>query len=156
MNNKQIEIYTDIVGDTISKLQRVGLRQAEGIVLWLGAQHDGVVRVEEAYEPEYHSEKDYFRIPPTGMARLLSYLGDSGLHIIAQVHTHPEEAFHSRADDTWAIVRHLGALSLVLPYFAKHTSIENFLTEAAVFCLAENGQWQLVVGSHVVEAIAII
>lgn len=156
MNSKQIEISTDIVGDTISKLQHVGLRQAEGIVLWLGAQHDGVVRVEEAYEPEYYSDKDYFRIPPTGMARLLSYLGDSGLHIIAQVHTHPEEAFHSRADDTWAIVRHTGALSLVLPYFAKHTSIENFLTDAAVFCLEEDSQWQLVERSKAPEAIAVI
>ena len=61
--------------------------------------------------------------------------------IAAQVHTHPFEAFHSEADDRWAIVRHVGAVSLVVPYFATTTTPDNFLDQIALFSLDANNQW---------------
>jgi len=47
--------------------------------------------------------------------------------VAAQVHSHPDEAFHSKGDDEWAIVRHEGALSIVVPtsrgtYLRWHSS----------------------------------
>ena len=62
--------------------------------------------------------------------------------IAAQVHSHPEEAFHSQADDNWAILRHLGALSIVVPYFANQTSVGNFLRQVAIFRLNDANQWR--------------
>jgi hypothetical protein len=76
-------------------------------------------------------------------------LRDRDLMVAAQVHTHPHEAFHSAADDRWAIVRHVGALSLVLPDFAQKTSIDSFLNEAAVFRLSDRNEWNLVDGAAI-------
>ena len=61
--------------------------------------------------------------------------------IAAQAHTHPRKAFHSAADDHWAIIRHQGALSIVLPYFARYTSVETFVTDMALFQYSEKGLW---------------
>jgi hypothetical protein len=92
--------------------------------------------------PEQEAAHDYFRIPPKAMSALLRHLGETKTLIAAQIHSHPEEAFHSCADDTWAIVRHEGALSLVVPYFAKHTSAQNFHDEVAAFRLSASNIWE--------------
>jgi hypothetical protein len=39
--------------------------------------------------------------------------------LIAQVHSHPNEAYHSEADDEYAIVTAEGGLSFVVPNFGK-------------------------------------
>jgi hypothetical protein len=46
-------------------------------------------------------------------------LAGSSLRLIAQVHSHPSEAYHSDADDRYAIVTAEGGLSLVVPNFGK-------------------------------------
>src|SRR5439155_4903701 len=51
------------------------------------------------------------------------HLSESGLRLIAQVHSHPQEAFHSEADDRYAIVTTEGGLSLVVPNFG-HASAD--------------------------------
>lgn len=61
--------------------------------------------------------------------------------IVAQVHSHPEEAFHSSADDDWAVIRHEGALSLVVPYFAARTTVETFARDLAAFVLSSRNHW---------------
>jgi hypothetical protein len=61
--------------------------------------------------------------------------------IAAQIHTHPKRAFHSAADDKWAIVRHTGALSLVIPHFALRTSRASFRADTAVFALSPQNKW---------------
>ena len=75
------------------------------------------------------------------MAAIMQRLRTANLMIAAQVHTHPREAFHSRADDTWAIVRHAGALSIVLPDFARNTTPTNFFSTGAVYECTAEGAW---------------
>jgi hypothetical protein len=82
-----------------------------------------------------------FVIPREGMAALHGELRRERLMVAAQVHSHPLQAFHSKADDRWAIVRHEGALSLVVPYFASRTSLRNFLDETKIFRFSPNAQW---------------
>lgn len=71
----------------------------------------------------------------------MNVLGEGGLKIAAQVHSHPQEAFHSSADDTWAIVRHEGALSLVVPYFAQRTTDTSFLADQKTYRLDALNRW---------------
>jgi hypothetical protein len=141
MINSPLLVPTGIIERTIAALQVAGERHAEGIVLWLGQRAQDHVQVLEAFVPIHISAADYFRIPSDGMEALLEHLANSGNYVASQVHSHPHNAFHSRADDNWAIVRHLEALSVVLPYFAVSTTVENFLQEAAVFRLDEHGAW---------------
>jgi proteasome lid subunit RPN8/RPN11 len=141
MISSPLLIPSGVVQRTIDALQEAGERHSEGIVLWLGQRAQDHVRVLEAFVPIYVSASDYFRIPTDGMEALLEHLANSGNYVASQVHSHPHEAFHSRADDNWAIVRHLDALSVVLPYFAGSTTIDNFLQQAAVFRLDEASAW---------------
>jgi len=85
------------------------------------------------------------------MAALLTYLRESRLQVVAQVHSHPYDAFHSRADDMWAIIRHIGALSLVVPSFGLQTTAETFVNDAAVYVLFADNQWHQVPAARVLR-----
>jgi hypothetical protein len=154
MKNDPIEISSAGIRETINLL-----RQAEGrecVVLWLGKREAGVQRVLEVYRPIQRAAADYFEIPRNGMVELMNRLRTHGLFVASQVHTHPEEAFHSLADDRWAIVRHQGALSLVLPWFATTTTLDNFLDVAAVFQLGTSDAWLQVEDTVLRDALRIV
>ena len=76
------------------------------------------------------------------MRSLLELLSSRELMIAAQVHSHPYQAFHSEADDAWAIVRHVRALSLVVPDFALGTTPASFFADTKVFQLTASNQWR--------------
>ena len=42
-----------------------------------------------------------------------------GLKLIAQIHSHPTEAYHSETDDAFPIVTILGGISVVVPDFGS-------------------------------------
>jgi proteasome lid subunit RPN8/RPN11 len=130
-----------VIEQTLSVLRAGGARDCEALVLWLARRTPGVIDVVEAYEPPYKASVDYFRIHPNGMRSIMSRLRTDRLHICAQVHSHPGKAFHSTADDRWAIVRHQGALSLVVPDFAATTSTDSFLNKIAAYALSPADQW---------------
>jgi hypothetical protein len=130
-----------IVDATLSHLREAGARRCECIVLWLARTREGNRVVEQAYLPMHHAKADMFHIPREGMAALHAELRQNRLMVAAQVHSHPREAFHSVADNRWAIVRHEGALSLVVPDFAAHTRLGNFLDQTKVFRFSAAGEW---------------
>jgi|ERR1043166_618742 hypothetical protein len=140
-----IKIKQPILAETIAELQLGGAKGKERVVLWLGQDN---LAIRDVYVPEQYSEEDMFRIPRAGISELLKYLRRTDQHIISQVHSHPFEAFHSSADDRWAIVRHVGAFSIVLPYFASNTHVSNFFDEAAVFQLSDENDWTEVAKSQ--------
>ena len=124
------------IAETVEHLRASARR--ERVVLWLGRRQAGGVRVHEVYLPIQETEADYFRIPPDGMAALFEHMRAVRLMVAAQVHTHPTDAFHSPADDRWAIVRYEGALSLVVPHFCQRTTAATFVSDAKVYQLDGN------------------
>lgn len=142
-------VSRDIVRVTVEELQQAGHAHRERVVLWLGRQKADTIAVETVFGPIQEAAQDYFHIPRVGMVALLAHLREYRLMVAAQVHSHPDNAFHSRADDAWAIVRHVGALSLVLPFFGLQTSVETFVHDAAVFELLPDNHWYQVPSSQV-------
>jgi hypothetical protein len=134
-------VSASIISETLSELQAVGRRQSECVVLWLGVRDGTGIKVKSVWKPAQEADSDFFRIPESSMDELMKELRTRRYMIAAQVHTHPQRAFHSSADDTWAIVRHLGALSLVIPYFAQRTTGRTFTTDTAVFVLSPGNEW---------------
>lgn len=132
----------DLVEETLAHLREAGRDGRECVVFWLT---DRPVRpgalVREAYRPDQHAARDIFRIPPKAMTGLMAHLRARRLSLAVQVHSHPGRAFHSRADDVWAVVRHEGALSIVVPDFAKRIDALTFLSMAATFRLSADDQW---------------
>lgn len=152
-----ILVPTSVVEHTLAFLRESGAdRSAEGVALWLGQRLDDGITVTEAYIPGQIAAEDYFRIPPDSMAALLRHLGEKRKFIAAQVHSHPREAFHSYADDTWAIVRHVGALSIVVPEFARSVSTNDFIAKTASFRLSRDNTWDLVPPSELRRILRIV
>jgi proteasome lid subunit RPN8/RPN11 len=91
--------------------------------LWLGEVEGDVAHVSRAIVPEQKSISresgvGYF-VEGNTLFQLNRALAQTGLRLIAQVHSHPNEAYHSEADDQYAIVTAEGGLSFVVPNFGK-------------------------------------
>ena len=136
-----LEVPRSIVAETLSLLQQAGRRSSERVVLWLGRRREEGISVTEAYLPLQEADYDFFHLPPESMHALMTKLRAARVMVAAQVHTHPGEAFHSEADDAWAIVRHVGALSFVVPDFALETDVSTFCQNTSLFVLSEENVW---------------
>lgn len=134
-----LRINSDLIAHSIDSLKASPM--AEKVLLWLGRKSDDNYVVDEVFTPMQIADEDYFRIPEAGMDELMNKLRATRKIIVAQIHTHPKEAFHSFADDKWAIVRHKGAYSLVLPHFCSTTNPGNFLDTVVTFVLDEFNSW---------------
>jgi proteasome lid subunit RPN8/RPN11 len=137
----RMQCASSIIDATLAHLRDAGRTHRECVVLWLGRREETCVRVVGAYRPLQQAEADVFHIPRAGMAALHDELRRQHVMVAAQVHSHPFEAFHSKADDRWAIVRHEGALSLVVPHFASSTTLANFLDQTKVYRFSPTAQW---------------
>jgi hypothetical protein len=142
-------VREDVIKNTLFSLQQAGRKRNERVLLWLAGSGCQPLVVKEVYTPQQRASRDVFRIPRNGISSLLDHLRKNHLMVAAQVHTHPRAAFHSVADDTWAIVRHVGALSLVLPEFAMSTSVSTFRGDAMVFRLSSANAWEQVPVSRI-------
>lgn len=112
-----------VIEDTLRCMREIGAHGCELLVLWLGEVDDrqAVASVRTAFVPKQKPIKGedgvgYFITGET-LFHLNRGLAETGLRLIAQVHSHPTMAFHSEADDRYAIVTTDGGLSLVVPNF---------------------------------------
>ena len=152
--SKVLRIHCDVLAETLVTLQRAGRQRKEGVILWLGERGGAVDEVTRIFEPIHEASVDFFHIPPHGVQGLMRKMEETETCVVAQIHSHPQRAFHSRVDDQWAIVRHIGAFSLVLPDFALMTTLENFMSQVAVFRLGPDDRWCQVTAASGLEIVA--
>lgn len=146
-----IQITTGLLDQTLAHIHEGARIDCETAVLWLGRRDLGIEQVVEVHRPDQRVRLDLFHIQPESMRVLMAKLREQRLHILAQVHSHPGKAFHSDADNEWAIVRHRGALSFVIPHFGRECSSATFLDDVAVFQLNDRDLWLAVESYSVVE-----
>jgi proteasome lid subunit RPN8/RPN11 len=120
---RSIFIDRGVITTTLRVLQQFGGHGCEGLVLWVGEVTQDQARVTQAFVPDQRPVKSeegvgYF-VDGATLFELNRKLADTGLRLIAQVHSHPGEAYHSAADDRYAIVTADGGLSLVVPDFGR-------------------------------------
>ncbi|HEX6513064.1 MAG TPA: Mov34/MPN/PAD-1 family protein [Chloroflexota bacterium] len=109
-----MHIDTALIATTERLLAEAGRRGEEGLVLWLG--NDDVPS--QVYQPRIQAGPRHFRVVPDEQRRLIAHCSNQQVRLLAQVHSHPNAAFHSDVDNRDALVRRLGGLSIVLPRFA--------------------------------------
>ncbi len=119
----KISVDSAVVATTLRVLQDFGARGCEGLVLWIGELTQYEAHITRAVVPHQKAIKSedgvgYF-VDGAALFELNRDLADSGLRLIAQVHSHPGEAYHSSADDRYAIVTADGGVSLVVPNFGR-------------------------------------
>ena len=127
-----------------------GSPDKEKVILWLGKKEQDAYLVQEVFTPIQITEEDHFTIPPEGMAELMQKLRSTRKMLVAQVHTHPFEAYHSLADDKWAIVRHVNAYSIVVPWFCSTTVASNFIENAASYVLSSSNEWVETINNNII------
>lgn len=143
-----LKINRNVLDETLQGLKASSKK--EKVILWLGKRNTDSYVVEEMFTPIQITSSDYFEIPEDGMEGLMSKIKISRKILVAQIHTHPGHAYHSMADDKWAILRHEGAYSLVLPYFCSTTDRNNFLENVATFTLDRFNKWVEIPNSNII------
>lgn len=118
----KVFIEDSLVKETSLLLQKFGKAGFEGLVLWLGAVNEAEAVVSKVITPPQTPIKSEhgvgYVVSGETLFALNRHLNESGLRLIAQVHSHPTHAYHSEADDRYAIVTREGFFSLVVLDFA--------------------------------------
>lgn len=140
---KKINIKYSILKETSEVLRKYGDQGYEGLVLWIGTiNDDNTAEVTKAITPEQDSIKSengvgYF-VKSETLFSVNKFLSETGLRLLAQIHSHPGRAYHSDADDRYCIVTIEGGFSIVVPNFGFGPSdISSWATYRLI-----NGTWE--------------
>ncbi len=120
---KHISVRRSAIEKMLETMREFGANGWELLALWVGEIEPSgeAAHVVQAFVPKQKaltSEEGvgYFVSGET-LFELNRALAETGLRLIAQVHSHPHMAYHSEADDRYAIVTAEGGYSLVVPDF---------------------------------------
>lgn len=113
----------EILEQTTDFLRRRGKEGLEATVAWLGRVVDAThAEIQRAYAPEqigYATDEGVaVEVTQQGLAALIAAL-EPGIFVLARVHSHPTRAYHSPLDDDNMLISHEGAISIVVPNFAR-------------------------------------
>src|SRR5690349_13844847 len=127
-------------------LREPGERGFEALVLWAGRWRNvstDIFEVETVLMPRQRGIQTEdgvaVMVEADALFEMNVMLNDRGLRLIAQLHSHPGEAYHSETDDRYSVVTARGGISLVVPDFAQ----DSFSLDAcAVYRLDLGGDWR--------------
>lgn len=139
---KRLLLPQTLLEHTHTTLREIGVNEVEGLVLWAGRQEGATAWVEAVLLPEQQALRTAsglsVHIAGTEIHRINVWLYKKRMELIAQVHSHPGEAYHSELDDAIPITTTAGNLSLVVPDFARGP-ID--LATYAGYRLSNDGSW---------------
>lgn len=119
----QFSVPSQVVKVSESFLQERGRAHHEAVVVWIGrVVSDTEAVIDDAYVPDQTpiESDDGVGVYVSGEAitkLILSLEGDQ--RVLARLHSHPAFAYHSETDDLNRLISHEGAISIVVPYFAR-------------------------------------
>jgi hypothetical protein len=142
---------------TRDHLRYMGRRGFEGFVLWAGELDGKAFRVTHTVVPEQHAVKTddgvYVQVKADELHRLNVWLYESRRLLLAQIHSHPTDAYHSETDDAYPIAVTAGCFSLVVPDFAVRPFS---FGDCAVYRLSTGGLWEELSSKQVSETFSIV
>jgi hypothetical protein len=131
-----------LANEAQTHLRAVGRTGHEGFALWLGTWEGRDFHVDETLIPQQrglrYESGVCVRVDSDELFRINRYLYQTRRQLIAQLHSHPTDAYHSETDDTYPIATTAGAFSLVIPDFAVRPFA---LVECAVYRLVPGEGW---------------
>lgn len=139
---KRIVVPSACVEEAHAHLRRVGQRGLEGFALWAGELDGDTFLVRANIIPEQRGLRSDLGVCVVvggdELHRINVWLYEHNMILIAQLHSHPGEAYHSATDNAYPIATSVGSLSLVVPDFAS----EPFsLANCAVYRLLPSRGW---------------
>lgn len=156
MGVASVRVPRELALKTHDHLRLIGQQNSEGFALWAGTLHGSICTVTHVRIPEQAGVRTedgaLVMVGNDELHRLNVWLYEEGLTLIAQLHSHPTDAYHSETDDALPIVTTVGGLSLVVPFFARNPFS---LAEYAVYRLIPDGDWSELSVDEVNELIVI-
>lgn len=138
-----VRVPNQLTLEAHAHLRRAGEQGLEGLVLWAGVKAAHDFRVSHTVIPRQSGVRSAAGVSVSvgsdELHRLNVWLFENELTIIAQIHSHPADAYHSDTDDAFPIATTVGSLSLVIPDFARRPFA---LPECAVYRLSATGVWE--------------
>lgn len=148
---QSIEINNVVVYQTQEHLQKMGKLGHEGIALWVGEFFNDSFIIKTTLIPRQILVKTdtgvCYYVDADELYKINVWLYKNRMTLIAQIHSHPSEAYHSLTDDTFPIVTTIGGFSIVVPDYARKTIA---LDECAVYRLLTNG-WNRITPAETIK-----
>lgn len=123
-------------------LQHMGRHGLEGFALWAGTRNGDSFTVTHPVIPRQRgirTDSGVCVVLESGeLHRLNVWLYQNSLSLVAQIHSHPAEAYHSETDDSLPVATAVGSFSLVVPYFAMRPFS---IAGCAVYRLSTSAEW---------------
>ncbi len=112
-----------LVSATDQVVREAGSAGHELFALWSGVLVHSAFEVRHLHVPDqimYRSEEGHgVRVEGPALHRLNVWLFEHDQALGVQLHSHPDEAYHSPTDDAFPIVTAVGSLSIVLAQFGR-------------------------------------
>lgn len=151
-----VRVHHRLVLEAHAHLRQMGAQGAEGLVLWAGVRTGTSFDVRYTLIPAQRAVRTAkgvcVIVGPEELHRINVWLFDNRSTVMAQLHSHPDDAYHSDTDDSFPIATTAGSLSLVVPGFAKRPFA---LQECAVYRLMADATWHELPGPDVARLIQI-
>ncbi len=125
-------------------------KEHEGVSYLLGRALDETTLVVSAIRPDAETTSGSFSVGISAMAKVVRACSKHGLHVVGQVHTHPNGAYHSIGDIEGARIAYRGYVSIVLPDYGRLLpSLERsatYIFEQEEFCQLSSDEIAIVPG----------
>lgn len=135
-------------------MRKVGELGVEGVALFVGKEEGDQFQITQTLIPKQKAylleEGLLYAIDSEELYRLNVFLYEQNLTLIAQIHSHPQRAYHSETDDAFPVVTTVGGLSIVVPDFAtgpisqEHFEVYRLSRDAAWKHLSKNEKKNLI------------
>lgn len=130
------------VNDVYEHLRECGQQGVEGVALFAGSISGSTFIVKAAIIPQQYTSRSeeglMYMVKGEELHRINMWLYHNKMSLVAQIHSHPNEAYHSEADDAYPIITTVGGISIVVPNFGFGLICKD---DWAVYRLSENGDW---------------
>lgn len=113
-------VTANALDDLAAALAKSQQQRHEGVAYLLGRTDGAITLAIAVFAPEARTTAGSFHVSPRAMVACMQAAAQFELQVVAQVHTHPGQAFHSDGDVEGAKIRYPGYVSLVLPEFGRH------------------------------------
>ena len=137
--NKIILSYS-IIEKTLKFFVDYGQANLEAFAIWVGKELQNIFEIKEVWFPEQENTMISYYISDIYVHNLNVKLNKEKCSAIAQIHTHPGDAFHSSVDDEHSILSIPGSFSIVIPDYGNIPV--NAIDEWLVYRLID-GKWIL-------------
>ena len=121
----KIILPMNIIKKTLEIFRDYGSKLLEAIALWVGNELKNAFIIKGVWFPNQKNSLISYYVSEINVHLINVRLNKKGYSAIAQIHTHPADAYHSHMDDEYHMLVLPGSFSIVIPDFGNITVKEN-------------------------------